>query len=133
MRAVRSRLVTILLIAVLALPGCSLRRRQPEFEFDPDMARYHEYASAIEYPDLDSETFDDVASTPAPLTINSTGLAECWDMSLAEAIQTALHNSKAMRDLGGMVIQSPSNVRTVQDFALAVTDPRQGVEAALAA
>ena len=38
MRAVCNRLVTVVLIAVFVLPGCSLRRRQPEFDFDPEMA-----------------------------------------------------------------------------------------------
>jgi outer membrane protein TolC len=127
------RFVTLVLLTVLALPGCSLRRRQPEFEFDPDLAHFHEYASQIEYPDVPSETFDDIAGTPAPLTINSNAAPEFWEMPLSEAIQTALQNSQVMRDLGGLVIQSPNNVKTVQDYAMAVTDPRQGVDAALAA
>ena len=66
MRAVWNRLVTIVLIAALALPGCSLRRRQPDCEFDPDLARFHDQASKIEYPDVDSESYDEVASTPRP-------------------------------------------------------------------
>jgi outer membrane protein TolC len=133
MRAVWNRLVTIVLIAATALPGCSLRRHQPEFEFDPDLAHFQDYATQIEYPDLMSETADDIAATSAPLTINSQEPADYREMSLAEAIQTALLNSQAMRDLGGLVIQSPGNVRTVQDYAIAVSDPRQGVDAALAA
>ena len=127
------RAVTILLLIVMLQPGCSLRRRQSEFEFDPDLLHYHDYASKIEYPDVPSETFDDVASTPGPLTINTDTPPEFWDMKLSEAIQTALQNSQVMRDLGGLVIQSPSNVRTVQDYAIAATDPRLGVDAALSA
>lgn len=122
-----------LLVLLLATPGCSLKRRQPEFEFDPDLAHFQEQATKIEYPDVTSETMDDVASTPAPLTINSTAAPQYWDMTVSEAVQTALFNSQALRDLGGLVLQSPGNVRTVQDYAIASTDPRQGVDAALAA
>lgn len=125
--------LALFLVVFGSLPGCSLKRRQPQFEFDPDLAHLHEYATKIEYPDVDTPTFDEIASTPAPLTINSTDGPEFWDMSLSEAIQTALHNSQVMRDLGGLVIQSPTNVQTIQNYALAVTDPRQGVDAALAA
>lgn len=132
MRAVRNRLVSILLIAAITLQGCSLRRKQPEIEFDPDLAHLHKYASQIEYPDVTSEFYEDVASMPPPLTLDCQTPPTFWDMSLPEAIQTALQNSQALRDLGGLVIQSPANVRTVQDYALAVTNPRQGIDAALA-
>lgn len=133
MRAAWKRLVTMLLVFVLATPGCALRRHQPEFDFDPDITHFHEHTTKIEYPDVDSESFDDVAATPAPWTVCSGAPPVYWDMSLNEAIQTALHHSQVLRDLGGLVLESPANVTAVQDFALAVTDPRFGIEAALAA
>jgi hypothetical protein len=117
----------------MAMPSCSLRRHQPEIAFDPDLAHLHEYATKIEYPDITSESFDDVVSTPAPWTINSAPPPTYWEMTLNEAIQTALQNSQVLRDLGGLVLESSRGVTTAQDYAIAVTDPRFGPEAALAA
>ena len=131
MRASFERLVKLLLACAIATPGCLLRRHQPEFDFDPDVAHYHEHATKIEYPDVDSESSDDVQSTPAPWTINSTAAPTYWDLTLSEAIQTALHHSEVLRDLGGLVLESPANVAAVHDFALASTDPRFGIDAAL--
>jgi outer membrane protein TolC len=117
----------------MAMPGCTLRRHQPEFEFDPQLAHLHEFATKIEYPDVNSHSFDDVAATPAPWTIDSKQVPTYWEMTLNEAVRTALEHSQVLRDLGGLVLESPDRMTSVYDYGITATDPRFGIEGALAA
>src|SRR5690606_8953244 len=48
------------------------------------------------------------------------------------AIQLALNNSTVLRDLGGTLLRTPSLVHSTQQPAISESDPRFGVEAALA-
>jgi hypothetical protein len=66
-----------------------------------------------------------------PNTIEDYSKVSFQDMTLEQCIDMALQNSKIMRDLGGTVLRSPSNVVSVQDPAITYTDPRFGEEAAL--
>ncbi|QDT64286.1 TolC family protein [Calycomorphotria hydatis] len=77
----------------------------------------------------------DPIQTMQPRTVLSDkdGACEYWDMSVEEAIQYGLMNSKVMRKLGGTVIRTPEAVTTRYDTAIQYTDPRTGPEAALAA
>src|SRR6185503_18679086 len=68
---------------------------------------------------------------PAPWTLQTQGTPQYWDMSLEEAIQLTLANSKVIRDVGGSVVRAPASSRTTFDPATVETDPRAGVEAAL--
>lgn len=131
MKMFTKRLVSAILAIAVASPGCALRRHQPEIDFDPALAHFQEHTAQIEYPDVDSASVHDVAATEEPWTLDSEAEPTYWDMTLAEAIQTALHHSEVLRDLGGLVLESPSNVSAVQDYALAVTNPAFGVDAAL--
>jgi outer membrane protein TolC len=56
-----------------------------------------------------------------------------WNMSLEEALQSAVTHSTVMRDLGGTIVRVPSAMQTILDPALQETDPRVGVHAALSA
>lgn len=56
---------------------------------------------------------------------------EPWDLSVDELIQLALANGTVLRTLGARVIQSPDATSTIYEPALALTDPTEGVEAAL--
>ncbi len=123
----------LLLVALAAaVPSCAWRA--DSVSYDPDLAHYQELATQIEFPDVESESYPEVAvGSPAPITIDNAAPTEYWDLSLDEAIQTALQHSRVLRDLGGLVLESPENVRTVHDPAIQETDPRFGVEAALSA
>ena len=122
----------ILLAVVVAVPGCALRQNT-HFYGDPDLEHYKTASTQIEYPDVESASYAETAATPPPLTIHQVGQADYWDLTLNDALQTALANSQVLRDLGGLVLQVPDNVRTVMDPAIQETDPRFGVDAALSA
>lgn len=124
--------ITILLAGLTTLPGCSLRKAR-EFEFDSDFAHYQGAATELSQPDVDTVSYEEVASTRAPLTLHEDSLPDFWDLTLDDAIQTALANSQVMRDLGALVLETPENVRTLYDPAIEETHPRFGVEAALSA
>src|SRR3954454_22043782 len=40
---------------------------------------------------------------------------EYWDLTIEEAIQLALANSSVLRDLGGLIVQSPAATSTIYD------------------
>lgn len=54
-------------------------------------------------------------------------------MSLDSAVKIALDNSEIIGDLGGRVLAMPESVISTYDPALAATDPRIGIDAALSA
>ncbi|MCA9122346.1 MAG: TolC family protein [Planctomycetaceae bacterium] len=124
--------ITFLLAAIVGMPGCSLRKSR-EFEFDPDFSHYHGAATEVSYPDVESVSYEEIASTRAPLTLREDTPPEFWDLKLDEAIQISLANSQVMRDLGALVLERPENARTLYDPAIEETHPRFGVEAALSA
>ena len=53
-------------------------------------------------------------------------------LTLDECIEMALRDSQVIRELGGMTLRSPEQMKTADDPALTYTDPRFGEEAALA-
>ncbi|MDA1051938.1 MAG: TolC family protein [Planctomycetota bacterium] len=124
--------ITLLLAVATGLQGCSLRKSK-EFQFDPDFSHYQGAATEIADPEVETVGYEEIASTRAPLTLQDDAPPDFWDLTLDEAIQTALAHSQVMRDLGAMVLQSPDNMRTLYDPAIEETDPRFGVEAALSA
>jgi outer membrane protein TolC len=134
-------LVSIVIAAVLAvLAGC--HPQQPFYlkSVDCDLAHYKGVATEIEYPDVDSERLSDAANAAPPLSLINNKEREIWNLTLEEAIQIALKNNKVMRNIGGqvqgppeLILRNPAAVPTTYDPAIADTDPRTSVEAALSA
>jgi outer membrane protein TolC len=58
---------------------------------------------------------------------------QAWDMTLDEAIQTALANSTILRDLGARVIQVPNQTPTIYGPGIQSSDPNTGVAGSLSA
>ena len=56
-----------------------------------------------------------------------------WELTLDEVIRLGLENSKVLRDLGGSVLRTPALAQTIHDPAIQATDPRFGMDGALAA
>lgn len=129
-----SLLLAVCLSALCLLAvGCALGSRS-EVEFGAsDVGHYQQFATTIEYPDVENPACDDLVQTPPPLTLTESEPPPFRDLTLQQAIATALSTSEVLRDLQGLVLSSPNNVRTVQDPALRETDPITGVEAALSA
>jgi outer membrane protein TolC len=128
------KILILFLAAVTALPsGCLWQGSRP-FEASAPAGAYEKVASEIEYPAESPATAasaDPSLAAPPPWTIDTQGMPEYWDVSLEEVIQLTLANSRVMRDLGGAVVRAPGVTRTALDPAIAETDPRFGIEAAL--
>lgn len=140
----------ILTSLVIALSGC--RPQQPFYlREDGDLSHYLDVATDLDYPDVEAATLAEVTQALPPYTLDNVAFASYWDMSLEEAIQIALCNSKVFRSLGGRFVSSafnnraqtgeapnaitlgPDQVRTIYDPAIAESTPFNGVEFALSA
>lgn len=128
------KLLTLVLASMMLLPsGCGLHNDR-KFDTVVPPGTYEQVATEIEYPSESACTqmnADESISSPQPWTIQTQGTPEYWDLSLEEAIQVTLANSRVLRDLGGAVVRAPLSTRTTFDPAIAETDPRSGIEAAL--
>jgi len=121
------------------LSGCM--PQQPFYLFeDGDLSHYIERATEIDYPDVNEPRLAEVDGALPPLSLQNTEPKEVWELTLEEAVQTALANNKVMRSIGGQImgppdflVRNPELAPTVYDPAIVESDPRQGVEAALAA
>jgi Outer membrane efflux protein len=118
---------------VACLGGCRL---DGLFHFGPDDdTHFVEVAGQIQYDDtvVIGDGVNDVRGTPKPLTLDDSALlkGKYRPMTLEEAIEIGLRNSKVLRELGGAVLRSPENVRTIYEPAIVETDPRFGTEGAL--
>jgi outer membrane protein TolC len=74
-----------------------------------------------------------LANTPTPRTIHDLDHVVYSDLTLQEAIRSALCNSRVLLDLGGTVLRAPESVQTTFSIAVEETDPEYGPEAALSA
>jgi hypothetical protein len=131
-----------LLLWAAVLSGC--QPRHPVYlRHDEDLATYIDAATALAYPDVKYASLDETVLAHAPLTLRNPEFHTFWDLTLQEAVQTALHNSKVIRTVGfGLqasggaidpLVSNPQAVGTVYDPAIVESDPQFGVEGALAA
>ena len=130
---------------VSLLVGCN--PQQPFYlNEDGDLSHYVGVATEIEYPDVDLGSLDEVEGAMAPATVINFDHVKIEDITLEDAVRIALENSKIMRSLGGVafgasgvqgdpsgLLSNPSGTPTTYLPALTESDPRYGVEAALAA
>ncbi len=128
--------------------GCA--PRQPFYFFeDGDLSHYVGAIQKLEYPDTCQEPLAEAAGAVEPVTLSNPGYDSVWELSLEEAIRTALENGKVLRNLGGRfasfggprpqtgeppvsLLTSPPQTPTVYDPAITETEPFRGVESALA-
>lgn len=134
------RYLSIAIVAFLlaAIPGCGLWKSGKSVQEDLDLVQYQYAATQIDYPSLESSTDLECTTVPAPLTIDmfsgeQSKSLQYEDLKLQDAIRRALVNSPLLKDVGGLVLDSPDNIVTVQDPAIQETDPRFGIAAALSA
>ncbi len=111
--------------------GCGFSRQTDDSLAESNAGYYESASIQIEYPDVETPLNTDVLDTAPPLSIVDDREIEYEFMSLQEAVQTALMNSRVLRDLGGTVLRSPDDIDTNYDVALRELDPRFGVAAAL--
>ncbi len=146
-RLARQLWVALTSVSLLA-GGCA--PKQPFYFFeDGDLSHYVGAIQKLEYPDSCEEPLDEAAGTTEPLTLSNARFDQIWELSLEEAMRTALENGKVLRNLGGRfqsfggprpqtgepavsLLTAPSQTPTIYDPAIAETDPFRGVESALA-
>jgi outer membrane protein TolC len=120
------------LTGALAIVGCATAPNYLETigndttEVDAVMRRVDQRTSEI----LVEESFMEPHTIQK---VNHEMPTEYRDMSLDEVIHVAMTNSQVLRDLGATVLRAPETVSSTYQLALQQTDPRFGMEAALAA
>lgn len=128
------KFVAIVTAAAIGMSGCSLSKQQKMVPLEhEDSSVYDSTSLQLEQPALDSEDPFDLTATARPITISEDDLTQYKDLRLEEVVQTALKNSRVLRDIGGQVLRSPTGVHTIHDPSIVETDPRFGVEATLSA
>lgn len=128
----RALLLIAFAVSLLGSPGCrSSIRVNYGTESSPCQIDYQQ----IETPRLSDPTCEcgnDFFTGPPP-TIENFQSLEPLPMTLEEAVHLTLQNSKVLQKLGGQVVAGPQGTSTIYDPALQVTNPAQGIEAALSA
>jgi outer membrane protein TolC len=122
-------ITTIVLIIALAMPGC---RAKSVFFDEGNESHYRALMTRDTTLDKSQSDVDQVAPEVAPLTLSS-DTPQYRDITLQEAVEIGLSNSRVMRDLGGTVLRSPATTRSIHTPGLVETDPRFGMDAALSA
>ena len=131
----------ILVALLVALAGCT-----PQDPFyvvrsrhDNDLEFYQGAATQIDDPNVESQRLADVAGATPPLSLQRRDTNNIWELTLEEAIKLALKNNKIMRNIGGSVqgppefiLRNPELAPSIYDPAIAESNPRTGVEGALA-
>ena len=136
----QSRSTLLLLLAISILTGCTASQTSYLRERG-ELAHYVGSELEIEYPDLAHQPITEVAQTRAPITLSKPDFDKPWELSLQEVVQTALKNSKVIRNLGSVtpfgfahgLSGRTAAAETVYDPAIFETDPQSGVQAALSA
>ncbi|HLJ11344.1 MAG TPA: TolC family protein, partial [Planctomycetaceae bacterium] len=133
---------TSLTLAGAMLCGCSGPEKKLTYLGEPGPADYKDHVMDIEHPLLDETTPDVVAATTKPRKLGDRSKDEIWDLSLAEAIHSALVNNKILRvrgdfrTPGSALYANADGVPSVLDPAIrdsGVLFGTRGVEAALSA
>lgn len=122
---IATTLATAALLALLT--GCAMRKaKQHSASTATPIAAT---ATQIEQPAIQLCHGVDARDTPPPLDPEVE--PEFWELDLQTVIQICLESSDVLRDIGGLVLDSPGSVNTVFDPAIQETDPLAGVDAAL--
>ena len=118
------------LILSAIVSGCTPSR--PHYLREPgELRTYVDSQIQIEYPDVQTESLDEVTKTKSPITLSKPDFDKPWDLTLQEAVQTALRNSKVIRNLGSVtpfgfadgLSGRTAGATTVYDPAIFETDP----------
>lgn len=116
------RTTRIFLVCLLAaLAGC-----QPIQPFylheDGDLSHYLDKATQPEAPDLHQAPLDEVQNTLTPFSLANPEPKEMWDLTLEEAVQIALANSKILRGGQGARLQNGQIVAGTQEGSLVINN-----------
>lgn len=88
------------------------------FHEDGDLSHYMDVATTVEFPDVDSQTLDEVAAAQAPFTLANSENFQIWDLTLEEVTRLTLINSQVIRQLGGRVSDQGQNIANTTPQAI---------------
>ena len=121
----------IAVLACIFLGGCGIWQHRAEYRSDLDQyagvaerLTFHDAMVDVDGPSIDHSnegvpaTVDERPRTPFPLSIE-------------QAVQHALTNSRILRDLGARLVRAPESARSIMDPAIVETDPITGIDGAL--
>lgn len=118
-------------MTIVAVHGCAARTAKTVFR--GDTVGTFSSLNTLSTPEEEAASFDLSAEhSYEPLTLRSPE-KKPWFISPSEAVQIAVERSKVLQDLGGSVLRNGNGVSTIHEPAIQATDPRLGMEAALAA
>lgn len=115
--------------------GC--RGAQVTYFGDAELQHYRDKMLQVEYPNVDQSTPPEVAYSQRPRTIKEPSDDEIWELTLMQAVHTAVANNKMIRTRTNsqQMLLNPSVTPSVYDPAIGETGylfGNRGVEAALA-
>ena len=117
----------------VALLGCAASPVAPGAPGSAESTvHYQAVATQIDYPTV-APCDEGLTNTPPPRTIRDLAHVQYHDLTLEEAIRSALCNSRVLLDLGGTILRTPDSVQTNYSIAVTESDPQYGPEAALSA
>jgi hypothetical protein len=137
----RSKPWTAAALAALLAWGCRNTHKDVSFLGDPDPDYYRSHATAIEYPDVVTETPETIRDSLPPHTLDSKDHCEIREIHLVEAVHIGMSNSEIVRS-GGQFLTSGNALLMGSDRVFSIYDSAiqesgvlfggRGVEAALA-
>jgi len=125
----------IVKIATLTAVGCT--PTAPKYLNDSgDLSYYLEQATAIEYPDVQTASLDEVTQANRPMTVIDPDFQSFFDLTLEECVSMTLQNSKVLRGYGTPTLQGtrvspgvdglangPAAAGTVYNVAIRESEP----------
>ena len=122
-----------ILLALALISGCTAQRKKA-LQFTPDVSPCQSMLQQIEVADLidESDTDGNELIASRPTTISNFENLIPRELTVEEAVELALANSKVLQKLGGVVVNTPQGATTLFDPALNETQGNS-VEAALSA
>ena len=120
--------------ALLLVGAIGCRSSEVSYLGNAELTHYRDKMMHVEYPDVNEPTPSAVSLSQKPRTVRERSESEFWDMTLLEAVHTALRNNKMLRTRA-LTVQGLENFASIYDPALGETGylfGNRGVEAALA-
>ncbi|MFT5299853.1 MAG: outer membrane protein TolC [Mariniblastus sp.] len=106
MSCLPSKTVLVAFSLTLIVSGCAPSRKPVYLNDGGDLSHYVGQATAIEYPDVDYATLDEVTQAYSPITVMDPDFDAYEDMTLERAVSIALSNSKIIRGYGTPSLQA---------------------------
>ena len=143
-QAWRKRIQCALLIATTGLTTGCLSSGNEELQYlvgeDRELSYYRDQATQVEYPNVAQQQNAAVAGTEEPRRIRHPRKDEIQDISLEDALRTALQNAEVIRDNasflnpGNRLLSNPDFASSIYDVAIQESNTlfgQGGVQAAL--